>query len=1103
MSSLLPKAVVISTCSALQKLKRANDPELFFYFIYGFSRDGNDDDAYLQVKKTKIPKSDLKDLKEKISAQFRSSVIYGHVFFHAQEDAFEFRSKKAAAAQKTWKKSKKTKSLKALKSKLSSTYMNSYLSSGPAKGAKIGEVGPLENIHDFLWKALGCLKPKFPGEYQPENDVDLMDDDLAENQENTPKGLPTTHEYSIQSIANFMLYQQNMFRDETGQVDWTLNAQELKIFDAEGDDIKWNPELLQETGLDSCFSCTEDGALEIAHDYRKPDSISKSKRMQLSTVLSDLLNKGFSFELKHDQKKIHFEADASGNIFEEIISLEMKGGLDLSRRAEMVPDVEPPISFGDLMEKIQRANTLEDVVEGNAVLATQFQLEKANQKIPEDMSFFAYKLQFASLNVPNVDEKGLRWHDGDGDLNIGEWAGLYNRVQDLPEEENHYYWATIEWDVEKPDGEKKREKVTQRLAFPRKESDPEEQKKIAKEVLAKDGWYTDKLDITVSGYSYSLPAQKSLLPLLSNWSAGQMNAFLLDEDGQGGVSSDADIQKQQQQDLAKKIHNTAFLSSMKQCQANLGTAVSSLISGIPDTQKIFLRQSNGVENYDEINGVDLGQTQVITSGNDTGAYGKCAPTSYFCGAICGIANGCQDGFTELKENEYTENLASELEALYTTSPYTQESYAKMDQLIEKMAEYALQDRSNRYLIPAIKKVQQLKESIIDRLQVQEDKEGPFFAMNFALPRIRDGYGSSLRPGVYSVQVRPEDIQEYLEQNNRADGYRGGKKHMMDHFKDPAAMNQLDFLKDLGPGLVAVGVDKALKTAGKDSGLLFGPGPEVVASMVYNRKCSSGYMEVNKPIDAEVNSPEFEKQKKSRNKKMVRMLKQSKESGGGITVSMGYNMGNGHVNYVQDWGTPKIDGVEISSVDLARCHMNKRENSGGSSAWNNDRVQPFPIDLERMAKGLQGIAQQLRKANKNEMARKIEDMAQDAEGAYMSGWGSRDKDVVRKMSADVMEWMKENLVLDNDEPNEGNIVLMPSNTERDDSVSDNNSDRDNVGGGAIGSQARGSANATDGSYFVPMECLAAGWNKAEGEATQYAGFDPSDSFVFLSSLETIQ
>ena len=136
------------------------------------------------------------------------------------------------------------------------------------------------------------------------------------------------------------------------------------------------------------------------------------------------------------------------------------------------------------------------------------------------------------------------------------------------------------------------------------------------------------------------------------------------------------------------------------------------------------------------------------------------------------------------------------------------------------------------MLPSLEKVEKLKETIIDRLQPKMDEDGPYFEMNFALPKIKDSYGSTLRPGVYNTKVRPSDIQEYLEQTNRADEYRGGRKHMMDHFKDPSAMSHLDFLKDLGPGLIAVGVDKTLKAAGFER-------PTFIQSQVSSVKCADG------------------------------------------------------------------------------------------------------------------------------------------------------------------------------------------------------------------------------------------------------------------------
>ena len=457
----------------------------------------------------------------------------------------------------------------------------------------------------------------------------------------------------------------------------------------------------------------------------------------------------------------------------------------------------------------------------------------------------------------------------------------------------------------------------------------------------------------------------------------------------------------------------------------------------------------------------------------------------------------------LKDNGPTKAWATELEGLFTQTPQTPEGYERMTVLLEKLYGYAKSDRRNRWLQASIDKVRQLKESIVDRLQPKMDEEGPYFEMNFVLPRIKDPYVDSLRTGVYTTKVRPADIQEYLEQTNRADGYRGGKKHMMDHFKDPSAMSQLDFLKDLGPGLIAVGIDKTLKAAGKDHGLTFGPGPKTVASMVYNNRCKSDYLEFNNPIPHAANTPEFIAEKNDRRRQLIRVLKKNKQKGGGIAVSMGYNAGNGHVNYLQAWGTPKIDGLEISSLDLARCHMNEHENSASSSAWNNDRIQRSPIDPERMMVGLKGIEDKLRAAGKISLGKQIRRLRKRAQATMQSKGTQGYLNELRAISSDVMAWLKSNLTLDSDDFSSENIVIMPSNTERDDSMSDNAADRDIIGGGSIGSQQKGSANATDGSYFLPLECLAAGWNAKEGAATKYAGFDDADSFVFLSSLETMR
>ena len=72
----------------------------------------------------------------------------------------------------------------------------------------------------------------------------------------------------------------------------------------------------------------------------------------------------------------------------------------------------------------------------------------------------------------------------------------------------------------------------------------------------------------------------------------------------------------------------------------------------------------------------------------------------------------------------------------------------------------------------------------------------------------------------------------------------------------------------------------------------------------------------------------------------------------------------------------------------------------------------------------------------------------------------------------MRWMRDHLKLDHESGfNRANVVIMPSNTERDDRFSDNPGDADRISGGRIDSQARGSANAADASYFVPLDALA--------------------------------
>ena len=99
----------------------------------------------------------------------------------------------------------------------------------------------------------------------------------------------------------------------------------------------------------------------------------------------------------------------------------------------------------------------------------------------------------------------------------------------------------------------------------------------------------------------------------------------------------------------------------------------------------------------------------------------------------------------------------------------------------------------------VAKIAQLVESCVDRLVVKEDAEGPYFEMEFYMPDVsRDGYmrnmAHRIKTGTHRIKLRPNDIQEYIEHTNRADGYRGGRQHMMDFFKDPSSLSRMDIMR---------------------------------------------------------------------------------------------------------------------------------------------------------------------------------------------------------------------------------------------------------------------------------------------------------------------
>lgn len=326
------------------------------------------------------------------------------------------------------------------------------------------------------------------------------------------------------------------------------------------------------------------------------------------------------------------------------------------------------------------------------------------------------------------------------------------------------------------------------------------------------------------------------------------------------------------------------------------------------------------------------------------------------------------------------------------------------------------------------------------------------------------------------------------------------------------------MQNLGPGLNAVGCDQMLKTMGKDSGLLYGPSAD----------------------------------------------------GGAMSVSMGHSNDNGHANHIVDWGAPTLDGFEISSDDVARCRMNLAERTATAFAWNNDRVQDFPINTAAMGRGIDGILEKLRDARQgdnpnvkrpldlqaaaltarlrtegkshSEIKAEIEKQKPAFENrAETDAWANRSSDerrainswrdiskdsdytdsidLVRKAAGEMSDVLKSGMLLKKtDGLNKERCLIRPSNTEHDNRVSDNEQDRDSVGGGQIGSQKYGSANATDAVYCVPLNGFASSINGTSTDdpddpeskkcsATAYNdapdnGAGVPDQFVILTSMPTM-
>ena len=111
-------------------------------------------------------------------------------------------------------------------------------------------------------------------------------------------------------------------------------------------------------------------------------------------------------------------------------------------------------------------------------------------------------MQFAAIDLPNVTEDGLlRWNDGDGQINAAEWAFLHLKVNDLPEQRQHYHWCEISWKT----GSGEDKSTSREVAS---DVDPATEESI-KAQLAREGWATSGLTIDVQGKTTASLARAS------------------------------------------------------------------------------------------------------------------------------------------------------------------------------------------------------------------------------------------------------------------------------------------------------------------------------------------------------------------------------------------------------------------------------------------------------------------------------------------------------------------------------------------------------------------------------------------------------------------
>ncbi|MBT6179561.1 MAG: hypothetical protein HOI23_20140, partial [Deltaproteobacteria bacterium] len=695
------------------------------------------------------------------------------------------------------------------------------------------------------------------------------------------------------AVSRHILGHQELVRDDaTGRVGGALDPDKISIRGSDGKELGASAK----AAMLENFEAVGD-ELHLAESILADGKISAKERDALARELVNAARTGVTIDLKNADglhgTDISLRTD-NGKLVKTLKRSDpaTRSGFQYHRGGEIIPDSSPPRSFQSVVDEINDLGGLTWDYDGkfeglNNILHQGFIADRETHNISPTMSFQQYKLQFAQFPLEDVAKDDIWWHDGEGDLTAPEWSFLHLRISDLPESHVPH---NIEFSYK---GEDPPRKIKMMLPLDRRyESGSDELRKALEQHLIdkfnvpahQEASYRDATVVNSCRVGREVIGKDTLLPKVEDIGEAQIRMVLADAKGDvrnpdGSIFDVSDNLDAARELTIQVINRNVMVSAFRSAAQRSGEAIFDLLKvGIPDTQKLFLRQSNGVANADIVDGSVIGQEKVITRGQDVGAFGKCAPTSYFCGAISGIGRTARDGLTTLQNlgDPEIKELGNKIERLMTASPLTeatQQQLTKALTTLQGKARTAPSGSVAESIGKAHESLLQVKTSIVDRMVVKVDDEGAYFEMSFFLPPLGpggDGYisGNELaeyrkKAGPMTVKVRPEDVQEYLEWTNRKDEYRGNKLHMMDFFKDPRSLNTAELLGTMGVGLVAVGVDKALKQAGKSSGLLYGPSSRVVGPMVYNRAMdvdtfnfdsgADGFKTLNKKLEDSPNS----------------------------------------------------------------------------------------------------------------------------------------------------------------------------------------------------------------------------------------------------------